>query len=180
MKESLLHFQKLLEKYQRWVKPWLNTEENLKEQIYQLKEMLRLVEKAFSETGSFSFCAKCAKSGVICCGEGLEWKLSEEEFYLNLFLLDLEEKNLELTLPFSRSCLFLGPAGCSLPLPPLFCRNFFCTELQEFLGRKNLILLQNVLGPQTVLSFKLSEKIKALLHKKGLESKIVKESGGRG
>lgn len=122
-----------------------------------LKEAVEYTRKVFIETGSFAFCAECAKAGEKCCGEGLEWKLSPAEFVLNLKLSEIYNLTLDLYSSKKGDCLFLGEKGCILFLPPLFCRNFFCLNLANFLGHIRLTRIQQVMENEAILSFRLSD-----------------------
>lgn len=158
--DSLFHFLSLKKEYEEKIKPLLEKDKEMVSQLVQLEEALAQAIRAFEITGSFAFCAECASHGVVCCGEGLEWKLSREEFFINLFLLERQNKPLDLENFLPKRCLFLSDTGCKLASPPLFCRNFFCTNLQNFLGQSRLIFVQNALGPSVYLTFKLCEKLK--------------------
>ncbi|MFN3504616.1 MAG: hypothetical protein ACK4Y7_00200 [Caldimicrobium sp.] len=138
------------------------------EHLNALSLAILKTNKAFEEKGSFSFCKNCATSGTICCGDGLEWKLSPEEFFINLCLFKLKGKDFSLNNSNSNTCLFLGEKGCSLELVPLFCRNFFCTPLTQHLGLKNLAYIQQTMEDETKLSFTLCEYLKKNLICKGV------------
>ncbi len=157
---SLSYFLRLKEEYEERIRPRLLAEEEMLTSLAELESAIAQANIAFETTGSFAFCAECARQSIVCCGEGLEWKLSKEEFFLNLALLERRKKNLDLEKFLPKRCLFLGEKGCKLPLPPLFCRNFFCTNLQNFLGQARLILIQNAMGPSVYLTFQLCEKLK--------------------
>ncbi|MFN3920816.1 MAG: hypothetical protein ACK4K4_00205 [Caldimicrobium sp.] len=131
-----------------------------------LKELSLAIEKSnkfFREKGSFSFCKTCADCGIICCGKGLEWKLSPEEFLINLCLFSQNNESFLFPQNSPEFCLFLGKKGCTLKLVPLFCRNFFCTSLSQYLGEKNLIEIQQAMEEEALLSFKLCEYLKKTL-----------------
>ncbi|MFN4196836.1 MAG: hypothetical protein ACK4FM_02380 [Caldimicrobium sp.] len=161
-RESWYYFKNLKETMDPFVEKFLKIPSFL-EQIKSLKLAILKTNKALEETGSFSFCKNCATKGTICCGEGLEWKLSPEEFFINLCLFKLKEKELYLENPTSETCLFLGQQGCSLELVPLFCRNFFCTPLSQHLGLKNLTYIQQSMEEEAILSFNISEYLKNLM-----------------
>jgi hypothetical protein len=158
--DSLFYFLSLKKEYEERIRPKLQTDEEMVRSLAELESALAQANSAFETTGSFAYCAECARRGVVCCGEGLEWKLSEEEFFLNLALLERQRKSLDLENSLPKRCLFLGKRGCKLLMPPLFCRNFFCTNLQDFLGQARLIFVQNAMGAAVYLSFQLGEKLK--------------------
>ncbi|MGC9017643.1 MAG: hypothetical protein ACP5JQ_05645 [Caldimicrobium sp.] len=160
MRESLTYFSNLQKFFHKELEDLISKDKIFYQKLLALKEAISKTRKAYLKTNSFQFCEECAKKGVKCCGEGLEWKLSPEEFFLNLFLFKLEGKTFSLSHPQKGECLFLGEKGCFLILTPLFCRNFFCTELKNFLGEKNLIYLQNVLEEEALLTFELCEYLK--------------------
>jgi hypothetical protein len=160
MREALFYFQRLREFFEPVLIPLWQRDTYLRKKVEELAFALEKSKKAFLEKGSFAFCAACAKKGIRCCGEGLEWKLSQEEFFLNLYLFHLENKIFSFPKNSDRDCLFLGERGCVLKLTPLFCRNFFCRELSEFLGPANLIFLQNSLEEEVTLTFELCEYLK--------------------
>lgn len=161
-RESWYYFKNLKEAMDPLVDTFLKIPSFL-EQIQSLRLAILKTNIAFEETGSFSFCKTCASKGTICCGEGLEWKLSPEEFFINLCLFKLNEKNFSLACSNSETCLFLGERGCSLELVPLFCRNFFCTPLSKYLGLKNLTYIQHTMEEEAKLSFNVSEYLKKTL-----------------
>lgn len=160
MRDSILYFKRLKEFYGQYMESFLEKDSFFREKALQLREAIFKTKKAYIEHGSFEFCRVCAQKGVRCCGEGLEWKLRPEEFFINLYLLRLEERDLKLEDRRAQDCLFLGEFGCILILTPLFCRNFFCKELSEFLGHKGLVYLQNVIQDEAELTFKLCEYLK--------------------
>ncbi len=160
MRDSLEYFSKLKDDLSKSLEGFLKEDKYFHEKLLKLKEAIYKTKRAYVETESFLFCKGCAEKGIICCGEGLEWKLSAEEFFLNLALFSLEGKTLSFGNPLKDHCLFLGDKGCVLILTPLFCRNFFCKELQNFLGREKLIYLQSVLEDEAVLTFELCEYLK--------------------
>jgi hypothetical protein len=158
--DSLFYFLSLKKEYEERIRLKLQTDEEMVRSLAELESALAQANSAFETTGSFAYCAECARQGVVCCGEGLEWKLSKEEFFLNLALLERQRKSLDLENSLPKRCLFLGKRGCKLLMPPLFCRNFFCTNLQDFLGQARLIFIQNAMGAAVYLSFQLGEKLK--------------------
>jgi hypothetical protein len=160
MREARIYFQRLKEHFEPFIESSLQEDHPLREKILELSLALDKSKKAFQETGSFAFCSSCAGRGIRCCGEGLEWKLSPEEFFINLILFYLEGRPFTFPETSPEDCLFLGERGCVLKLTPLFCRNFFCKELSEFLGLENLILLQNSLEAEAILTFKICEYLK--------------------
>lgn len=170
MKESLEYFTRLKKDLSKPLNTLLREDKYFYEKLLKLREAISKTRNAYIETGSFLFCKECAEKGVICCGEGLEWKLSSEEFFLNLALSSLEGKFFSFEKPLKGCCLFLGEKGCILILPPLFCRNFFCRELQDFLGKEKLIYLQNVLEDEAYLTFELCEYLKRENYFEGVKS----------
>ncbi len=158
MRESLIFFENLKKQLEPKVKDLLE-DFSFKEKLSVLKKLLSESYILFQETGSLVFCEVCAKKGIKCCGEGLEWKLSKEEFFINLCLFSLEGSSFSFPQVRDEDCLFLGEKGCVLKLAPLFCRNFFCRELSDFLGIERLKLLQNSLE-FFYLVFELSEYLK--------------------
>ncbi len=169
MRKSLEYFSELKDNFLKILKAILKEDKHFQERLIKLREAIYKTRKAYLETESFLFCKECAEKGVICCGEGLEWKLSPEEFFLNLALFSLEGKTLSFENPLKNRCLFLGESGCILILTPLFCRNFFCKELQNFLGREKLIYLQNILEDEAVLTFELCEYLKKKKYFEGVK-----------
>lgn len=163
MRESWIYFTKLKEKIDPLVEDFLK-DSFFKKALEELFSAIEKSNKAFKEKGAFSFCKACAESGITCCGEDLEWKLSPEEFFLNLCLFSQKGESFPLTPNSSTNCLFLGKEGCFLKLVPLFCRNFFCTPLTQHLGKKNLIYIQQTLEEEVILSFKLCEYVKKKLN----------------
>lgn len=168
MRESLLYFRNLEKAYLPLVDRLMREKPSFLAQLEALNRALMHSKEAFREKKSFAFCADCAKKGIKCCSRDLEWKLRAEEFFLNLCLFKLNGETLILQERSTEDCLFLGEKGCILKLTPLFCRNFFCRELSEFLGRDNLIYLQNILEKEVVLSFNLCEEVKKFLPKGAL------------
>lgn len=163
MRESLSYFNRLRDIYLDRLELLLEEDEYFVEKISNLRVAINRTRSAYAERNSFEFCRACAERGIRCCGEGLEWKLSPEEFYINLFLCKIEGKELILKEPSPEECLFLGEGGCILILTPLFCRNFFCRELADFLGHEGLVHLQNVLQDEAELTFELCEYLKRRL-----------------
>ena len=157
--ESFYYFKNLKELYEKFFKEKLEKDTFLKETLPILLKAIDKSRKTFIETGSFSFCAQCARSGKKCCQAGLEWKLRKEEFLINLLLAEKRGQSIEFNLKNSNDCLFLGEKGCNLILTPLFCRNFFCDKLSNFLGHENLIRIQQTMEDEAVISFKLSDYI---------------------
>lgn len=157
--ESLNYFKNLKGLYEKFFKEKLNEDDFIKERLLELFKAIENSRKAFIETGSFDFCARCARSGEKCCQAGLEWKLHKEEFFINLLLAEKKGLSIEFNLKRFEDCLFLGENGCNLILTPLFCRNFFCDKLSKFLGHKKLVKIQQTMEDEAVISFKLSDYI---------------------
>ncbi len=160
MREARIYFERLKEHFEPFIEGSLQGDPYLREKIRELSLALNKSNRAFQERGSFGFCSSCAGRGIRCCGEGLEWKLSPEEFFINLSLFYLEGRSFTFPETSPEDCLFLGERGCILKLTPLFCRNFFCRELSDFLGLENLILLQNSLEDEATLTFEICEYLK--------------------
>lgn len=170
MRESLLYFTHFKKLYEKNWKPILQKDSFLVSQIPLLEKAIEISRKAFIENQSFSFCKNCAQKGVKCCGEGLEWKVSLPEFILNLFLAERKGEVLSFNTKRLDDCLFLGDKGCNLILVPLFCRNFFCEELSNFLGKNRLKKIQTAMEEEAILSFKLCDYLnKNYFLKKGGE-----------
>ncbi|RKX61196.1 MAG: hypothetical protein DRP29_01080 [Thermodesulfobacteriota bacterium] len=155
--EGLKYFKKLQRIYEDKLKDKLLKDPYIKENLPKLIKAIQKTREAFIKNESFAFCKKCAESGEKCCEAGLEWKLSPAEFFLNLLILDYLNESFDLfNLDRPEDCLFLGENGCLLKLAPLFCRNFFCDKLSNFLGKKRLIEIQHAMEDEAILSFKLS------------------------
>ncbi len=158
-KESLKYFKGWEKIYKEELREKLWQDKNITEKLPFLKKAIEKTRQAFIETGSFSFCASCARRGVKCCQAGLEWVLSPAEFLINLMLAEDSNTKIEFNLEREEDCLFLGEKGCNLILTPIFCRNFFCPELSEFLGHEKLTKIQQAMEDEANLSFKLSDYI---------------------
>ena len=157
MRESLKFFLNWKELYQRELREKLFKDEYLVSNLSRLEQAIFKSRKAFEETGSFAFCAQCAQKGVKCCQSDLEWVVSPAEFILNLMLAEVKNTEIEFNQDRKEDCLFLGEKGCNLILTPIFCRNFFCPELAEYLGRDKLIIIQNAMEDEATLGFKLGD-----------------------
>lgn len=157
MRESLNYFNSFKETFEKDLKPKLIKNSFLNFYLPLLNKAIEYSRKTFIETQSFSFCEKCAQSGIKCCGEGVEWKVSLAEFTLNLLLAEKKKKVLKLNTQRPEDCLFLEEKGCTLILVPLFCRNFFCEDLSKFLGIEKLKKIQKAMEDEAVLSFKLCD-----------------------
>ena len=155
-RESLKRFERLRSLYTS-LRPKLLKDPFLMEKLPLLEKAISKTRRAFEENGSFEFCAQCAAKGEKCCGLGLEWKVSPAEFFLNLLLCERKGKELSYNLERKEDCLFLGENGCLLPMPPLFCRNFFCEKLSDFLGEERLKAIQNAMEDEANLSFVMCE-----------------------
>lgn len=160
MRASLAYFERLKEIYLEHMEEILKKDQKFIAEVKTLREAIERTKSAYIERGSFGFCKACAERGIRCCGEGLEWKLSPEEFFINLYLLRSEGKDLTLYERSPDDCLFLGERGCRLILTPLFCRNFFCRELSEFLGHQGLVHLQTILQDEAEITFRLCEYLR--------------------
>uniref|UniRef100_A0A7V6CEC7 Uncharacterized protein n=1 Tax=Thermodesulfobacterium geofontis TaxID=1295609 RepID=A0A7V6CEC7_9BACT len=156
---SIEYFTKLKVIYNNFFKKKLKEDNFIKEKLEDLLKAINNSKRVFIETGSFDFCAKCAKSGEKCCQAGLEWKLRKEEFFINLLLAEKIGHSIEFNLKRPEDCLFLGEKGCSLIFTPLFCRNFFCDKLSKFLGRERLIKIQQTMEEEAIFGFELSDYI---------------------
>ncbi len=157
--DSVKYFENLKNLYKNFFKEKLKKDSFIKEKLKSLIPAIEKSRRAFLETGSFSFCAKCANSGEKCCQAGLEWKLSAAEFFINLLLAEKLGVSIKFNLERPDDCLFLGENGCNLILTPLFCRNFFCDKLSKFLGYEKLIKIQQTMEDEANLSFELSDYI---------------------
>jgi len=157
-KDSFQYFKTLESYYSAHLRDILLTDKFVIKNIELLEKAVNKTRKAFEENGSFEFCARCAQSGGKCCKRGLEWKLSPAEFFINLILAEKKGVKIPYNIEREEDCLFLGEKGCVLIMAPLFCRNFFCFKLSEFLGER-LIIIQNAMEDEAVLSFRLSDYI---------------------
>jgi len=157
--ESIKYFKNLEKLYKDFFREKLKKDTFIKEKLKTLLKAIEKTREIFTKTGSFEFCANCAKSGEKCCQAGLEWKLSKAEFFINLLLAEEKKTNIEFNLERSEDCLFLGKNGCTLILTPLFCRNFFCDKLSSFLGHQKLIQIQQTMEDEARESFELSDYI---------------------
>ncbi len=163
-RQSLKRFEKLRSLYIS-LRPKLLEDPFLMEKLPLLEKAISKTRKAFEENGSFEFCAQCAAEGDKCCGIGLEWKVTPSEFFLNLLLCERKGKKLLYNLERPGDCLFLGENGCLLPMPPIFCRNFFCEKLSAFLGEERLKAIQNAMEDEANLSFVMCDYlVKNYLH----------------
>jgi len=152
-RKSLKRFKKLEELFYNNLKERLLKDNFLMAKLPELEEAIQNTRKAYIETGSFAFCAKCAKEGEKCCGLGIEWKVTPSEFIINLLLYEKHNKTVAYNLERKDECLFLGENGCTLFMPPILCRNFFCEKLREFLGENKLKFIQNAMEKEANLSF---------------------------
>lgn len=159
MNENYKYFFRLKNLYENFFKEKLKEHEFIDIKLDLLYRAIKNTKKVFEETGSFAFCAECAKSGEKCCSAGVELKLSPAEFFINLLLAEKMNYNFSFNLERSLDCLFLGESGCILILVPIFCRNFFCEKLSKFLGHKNLIKIQQTMEEEAILSFELADYI---------------------
>ncbi len=159
MRESLKYFNFFKNLYEQNLRSKFQKDSFIISNLPYLEQAIEKTRKAFIENLSFSFCESCAKRGIKCCGEGIEWKLSISEFMLNLMLVERRNETLNFNIEKLEDCLFLGEKGCNLILVPLFCRNFFCEDLSRFLGKQKLRNIQQAMEDETVLSFKLSDYI---------------------
>ncbi|MCS7279349.1 MAG: hypothetical protein NZ530_04745 [Thermodesulfobacteriaceae bacterium] len=157
MRESFLYFSFFKKIFEHRLKPKLQEDPFIKFYLPSLEEAIKKSRKAFIESRSFAFCEGCAKRGIKCCGESLEWKLSLAELILNLLLAERRGEVLYFNTERPEDCLFLGEKGCTLILVPLFCRNFFCEDLSKFLGKERLKKIQEAMEDEAVLSFKLGD-----------------------
>ena len=156
--ESLTFFKAWEVLYEERLKSSLLKDEFVKANLDPLFKAIQHSKKVFKETGSFDFCARCAASGTKCCEAGLEWMLSPAEFLINLLLADEKGTKIEFNLERKEDCLFLGEKGCNLIYTPIFCRNFFCPELSDYLGER-IKAIQHALEEEAVIGFKLGDHI---------------------
>ncbi|MCD6489673.1 MAG: hypothetical protein J7K20_02975 [Thermodesulfobacterium sp.] len=159
LNDSIKYFRNLEELYKNFFRKKLKEDIFIKEKLESLLQAINNSRRAFIETGSFEFCAKCAEAGEKCCQAGLEWKLNKPEFFINLLLAEKTGSSIKFNLERPDDCLFLGEKGCTLILTPLFCRNFFCDKLSKFLGYNKLIKIQNAMEDEAIISFQLSDYI---------------------
>lgn len=168
MRESLIYFKNLKLALEPFVSIFLAKDSLFLRKLKDLDLALEKSRSALRESKAFDFCKACGAEGGTCCGEGLEWKLRPEEFFLNLCLFYWKKRSLILEDFQENTCLFLGERGCKLELVPLLCRNFFCRELSDFLGIRKLREIQAFLGDEANISFQLCEYVKGKLRDEGL------------
>ncbi len=157
--ENYKYFFRLKTLYHNFFRKKLKEDNFITEKLDLLINAIKNTKKIFEDTGSFSFCAKCAQSGEKCCLAGVELKLGASEFFINLLLAEETKYDLLFNLERPLDCLFLGNSGCVLILVPIFCRNFFCEKLSKFLGHENLVKIQQTIEEEAVLSFQISDYI---------------------
>lgn len=117
--------------------------------------------QAIDASGMLTHCRRCEQErGGSCCGKGLEERYDAPLLLVNLLL--------GVTLPSvrgdQRSCLFLGPLGCSLLAREVICVNYVCTELSAAINPLALSTLRVKEGLELEALFKLRIRLDALLH----------------
>lgn len=134
--------------------------EELKNSLgHLLEEARHAVEKsryAYINLGINEICRRCdEEEGGSCCGAGIEDRYTVELLLANM---------LSGTFPPSsrlnkNSCYFLGERGCVLLFRHILCVNFLCKKLYDMLGTERIIFLQNIIGEEIELTFKLCNAI---------------------
>jgi hypothetical protein len=125
-----------------------------------LRERIQASQLAMIAAGVSEQCRICEQEeGGSCCGTGIENRYTAELLWINL-LIGCE-------VPSRRaspgSCLFLGTHGCRLTARDTLCVNYLCPQLQNRLPTEALIRLQQTIGEEINLLFRLHERIRRLV-----------------
>jgi hypothetical protein len=150
---------------ERAQKVYLSFENPLRKSLSSLLENARKAvlrsRELYRNLGVSEICSRCDRDeGGSCCGAGIEDRYGEELLVANIMA--------GISLPSSRfdekSCYFLGPEGCILFFRHTLCVNFLCKRLYESLGMQKIILIQNTVGEEIELTFRLCDAIYRITH----------------
>lgn len=147
----------------------LGDELKMDPQVSARLEELSVRVKASSElclsSGLGEACRICEEDeGGSCCGAGIENRYSPELLLINLLLgVALPESR-----KCSRSCYFLGEAGCTLKVREILCINYLCDKVQKTFPPEILRRLQEVNGAEMDLIFGLHDRVKTLTRQKNM------------
>lgn len=132
--------------------------ENLREEIEELRRKIELTKKAMKKSGISDECRKCAEMIGSCCGRGIENRYDRVVLLINLML--------GVELPDEREtdgCFFLGKNGCKLVAREVLCINYLCERIMQNISRDKIIELQNIAGEEMDYFFYLINRINLIL-----------------
>lgn len=146
------------------IKIYSDRGKNIKNSLSLLLEKARrAVEKSRSVSyhlGIGEICHRCDKEeGGSCCGAGIENRYREELLVANMLCGVFPPSSYF----DENSCYFLGPEGCILIFRHTLCVNFLCKKLYDLLGIKQIILIQNAIGEEIELTFRLCDQISRII-----------------
>jgi hypothetical protein len=120
------------------------------------RSSIRAASDVMRGVGVSKICAVCDTDlGGSCCGDGIENKYDSILLLVNHLL-----GNTPVLRPTdSRSCRFLGAAGCTLTARAVLCVNYLCDQVKRALGHDNLLLLQEATSRELDLQFKVHEEL---------------------
>lgn len=119
------------------------------------RDLIRKTDALMIESGVVSACSRCAVEKGSCCFAGMDDGYGALLLYVNLLMgSELSEK-----ADFPRSCRFVGKAGCRLKARHSFCLNYFCPDLRESLGEKEVERIQRSVGEQLLAGWELERAL---------------------
>jgi len=120
----------------------------------------RRSHEAMTHTGVVAECARCEQEeGGSCCGSGLEDRYDGVTLLINLLLgTELPDERND-----PRSCLFLGPDGCTLVARDVICINYLCRKIADKLARSGVEVMHDSEGEEIESLFRLHARITTVL-----------------
>jgi hypothetical protein len=130
----------------------------------RLRAAARRSHEAMNHAGVVAECTRCEhEEGGSCCGAGLEDRYDGVTLLINLLLgTELPHNRAD-----PRSCLFLGPAGCTLAARDVICINYLCRKIAEKLDRSEVELMHDREGEEIEILFRLHARITTVLRGTG-------------
>lgn len=108
-------------------------------------------------------CSRCAaRPGGGCCSALMADNTDSLQILINLLL----GISVSLRTPADAECCFLGPTGCPFPAKPIFCLNYNCTHIREYVAPQALGQLERcaaeALSQQTTLESLFLDRLRRL------------------
>lgn len=131
------------------------SDERISDRVRLYQESILRTDSMMLETGVVEACARCAAAKGSCCFTEMGESYGCLQLFVNL-LLGLE---LPADADFTGTCHFVGARGCKLQARHSFCLNYFCPDLKDLLGEREIMKIQIQVGEQLFLGWELERTL---------------------
>ncbi|NOQ46466.1 MAG: hypothetical protein GQ559_07315 [Desulfobulbaceae bacterium] len=117
--------------------------QDIRSHLENLDQFSSLLSRQMLSMGMDRLCTACAgRDGGGCCSAYMANNTDAILLLINLLLhveVDKQHNN-------DVECCFLGKAGCTLPIKPIFCLNYNCSRIQDAATAAEIKILDKAAG----------------------------------